>query len=252
MRLEDWIDRRHLQPGAQTAHAAEFASQRHASIALDDFLRHEKFGALQRMFGAEGRFEEKHYLWQWGKGGRSEKAVSAEAWRDAPPEHRAFVERIFAGPQPQHRMGQGIATHFKFVEMLASPQFMDFLQAVTGLRPQTMSGLLARIMVGGQYIPPHSDFMPIRDLCGVFYVSGGWQPSFGGRFRHCGPDPQVIPIEPRANRLLLFQPRADCKHDVEAINAAGSDWQRWSYSVWFGTPALEGGVPAPAQLGSSA
>ncbi len=95
-------------------------------------------------------------------------------------------------------------------------------------------------MIGGQYIPPHSDFMPIRDLCGVFYASSGWRPSFGGRFRHCGPGPDIVPIEPKANRLLLFQPRHDCRHDVESITEAGADWQRWSYSIWFGTPVPAG------------
>jgi hypothetical protein len=236
MRLEDWIDPGYLQPSAQSAWATAFAAQPHASIALDGFLRPEKFRALQRLFGIEGFFEEKHYLWQWDEGGRSEMAVSAEAWHEAPPERRAFVERIFAGPHPQHRMGQGIATHFKFVDMLSSPRFMGFLRSVTGLLPKTVTGLMTRIMVGGQYIPPHSDFMPIRDLCAVFYVSAGWQPTFGGRFRHCGPGTELIPVDPVPNRLLLFQPRADCRHDVEAITAAGTNWQRWSYSIWFGTP----------------
>jgi 2OG-Fe(II) oxygenase superfamily len=242
IRLEDWIDPAYLQPSAQSAWATAFAAQPHASIALDGFLCPEKFRSLQRLFGIEGLFEEKHYLWQWDEGGRSEIAVSAEAWHRAPPERRAFVERIFAGAHPRHRMGQGIATHFKFVDMLSSPRFMGFLQSVTGLIPKTVTGLMTRIMVGGQYIPPHSDFMPIRDLCAVFYVSVGWQPTFGGRFRHCGPGTEIIPIDPVPNRLLLFQPRADCRHDVEAITAAGINWQRWSYSIWFGTPVpVDGG-----------
>ncbi len=163
--------------------------------------------------------------------------MPVETWHAAPASHKAFVERVFAGAHPDHRMGQGIAAHFKFVDLLASPEFMSFLKAVTGVRAATLTGLLTRIMVGGQYVPPHSDFMPIRDLCGVFYASAGWRPSFGGCFRHRGPGPDIVPIEPRPNRLLLFQPRADCTHDVEAITEAGAQWRRWAYSIWFGTPA---------------
>ena len=96
--------------------------------------------------------------------------------------------------------------------------------------------MVTRVMVGGQYIQPHSDYWHIRDLCGVFYASGGWQESFGGRFRHRGPGPEIVPVEPRANRLLLFEPRSDCMHDVEAITDAGKGWERWACSMWFGTP----------------
>src|SRR5215831_13627862 len=190
MRLEDWINHHYLQAANQAAHATAFAGESHSSIALDKFLRPDKFSALQRMFAIEGRFEERYYLWEWEEGGRSERAVSADTWRNAPADRRAFVERVFVGPHPKYRISGGITAHFKFVEMLASPQFMNFLYTVTGLRARTVSGLLPRIMVGGQYIPPHSDFMPTRDLCGVFYVSAGWQPSFGGRFRHCEPGPE--------------------------------------------------------------
>jgi len=237
MRLEDWIDPRHLKPAAQAAYATAFASVPYSSIVLDDFVRMEKFRALQQVFTTEGRFEERHYLWQWDEEGKHEEAVPLETWRAAAEHEKAFVERVFVGARPNCRIAPGIAVHFKFVELLASAELMGFLEAVTGVRPATLSGLLTRIMVGGQYIPPHSDFMPIRDLCGVFYASTGWQPTFGGRFRHCAPGPEIVAIEPRPNRLLLFQPRSECRHDVEPITEAGANWERWSYSIWFGTPS---------------
>jgi hypothetical protein len=62
-----------------------------------------------------------------------------------------------------------------------------------------------------------SDFWQDRELCAVYYASTDWHPSFGGRFRHCGPGAYVVPIDPRPNRLLLLEPRADCRHDVEPI-----------------------------------
>ena len=243
MQLENWINPRHLDPAARAGHAAAFVSTPHASLVMDEFLRPEKFSELQRVFSAEGAFEERHYLWKWDEGGRSETEVSAETWRKAADRDRAFVERVFVGARPECRLGRGIIAHFKFVELLGSSECMGFLESVTGLRPATLTGLLTRIMVGGQYIPAHSDFMPTRDLCGVFYASSGWHPSFGGRFRHRGPGSDTVAIEPRPNRLLLFQPRADCKHDVEAITEAGAAWQRWSYSIWFGSP----GAPPPAK-----
>lgn len=240
MRLENWIDSRHLDSAAQTAFAEVFASAPSASILIDNFLRPEKFHALQRVFSTEGRFEDRYYLWEREEGGKHEKPVPVEVWRAAPSSDRASVERVFTGPHPDYRMGQGIITHFKFIELLRSTEFMSFLQSATGIRPATLTGFVTRIMVGGQYIRPHSDFWRIRDLCGVFYASAGWRPRFGGRFRHRGPGSAIVPIEPWPNRLLLFQPRADCKHDVEAITEAGAHWQRWAHSIWFGTPDVAG------------
>ena len=209
MRLEDWIDPRHLDSTAQSAYRSAFAASPHSSIVIDQFLRADKFELLQLVFVTEGAFEERHYLWEWAGEGRSEKTVSAEAWHAAPDAQRAFIERVFIAPRPEYRLGRGSLAHYKFVELLSSPELMGFLEAVSGIRPPTLSGLLTRIMVGGQYIPPHSDFQPIRDLCGVFYASDGWQEGLGARFRHCGPGTTLVPVEPLANRLLLFEPRRD-------------------------------------------
>jgi hypothetical protein len=234
MRLEDWIDPRHLDSAVQSAYRSAFAASPHFSIVIDDFLRADKFEPLQLVFATEGAFEERHYLWEWAGEGRSEKTVSAEAWHAAPESQRAFVERVFIAPRPEYRLGRGSLAHYKFVGLLSSPEFIGFLEAVSGIRPPAVSGLLMRIMVGGQYIPPHSDFQPIRDLCAVFYASGGWQEELGGRFRHCGPGTALVPVEPIANRLLLFEPRRDARHDVEPIALSDTPWQRWSYSIWFG------------------
>jgi len=56
MRLDDWIDRRHLEPAAQVAYLAAFAASPHSAIIIDNFLQPERLGALQRVFATEGRF----------------------------------------------------------------------------------------------------------------------------------------------------------------------------------------------------
>jgi hypothetical protein len=234
MKLDDWINQRHLAPDVQASYALRFASVPYASVAIDNFLRPEKLAALQLVFSTQGMFEERRSLWDSAT--NSEKVVPLEVWEAASPTRRAVASRIFMGPHPNHRLGLGIVAQLKFSEMLHSPALMDFLRAVSGIRPATLTGMVARIMVSGHYNGPHNDTHPDRDLCGVFYASSGWHPSFGGRFRHCGPGPDVVPVEPWPNRLLLFQPRSDCEHDVEAIAPAGADWQRWAYTLWFGTP----------------
>jgi len=236
MRLDQWINGRHLHPAAIASYAAAFASVPYASVAIDNFLRPEKFAALQRVFAVEGRFEEQHFLWGWVHKRTSEEPVSAEVWHAAPDAHRASAEAMFAGAKPEYRVGPGIIAQVKFMELLRSADFMSFLEALTRIRPATLTCMMVRIFTGGQYIRPHNDFRSDREVCAVFYASPEWQPSFGGRFRHRGPGPEIVPVEPWPNRLLVFQPRADCEHDVEPITAAAARWERWAYTLWFGTP----------------
>jgi len=234
MRLDSWINERHLLPEVHAGYAAGFASVPYSSVVIDDFLQPAKLAALQRVFSVEGIFEERYYRWERTAVGKREEPVSFDLWQAGSDAERASVERVFVGPRPEFRLGEGIIGHLKFMELLRSPEWMDFLELLTGIRPATLTGFSTRIMVGGQYIEPHSDFWEIRDVCGVFYASDGWQPSFGGRFRHRGPGRDIVPIEPRANRLLLFEPRPDCTHDVEAITKAGEAWERWAFTIWFG------------------
>jgi hypothetical protein len=241
MRLEDWIDPRHLAPMAQARCAAAFSSAPHASVTIDDFLQAEKFAALQRVYSIEGRFEERYYVSRRREGQTiaKDEIVSAEVWRTVPNAHQASHERNFVAPLPLHRMGKGIMTLAKFLELMNLPDFMGFLWAVTGIRPIVLNGHMMRIMTGNHYVRPHNDAGPNRTLCAIFYASAGWNPHFGGRFRHLGPSSEPVSIEPRPNRLLLFEPRIDCPHDVEPITEGGSHWQRWAQTLWFGEPTAD-------------
>jgi hypothetical protein len=236
MRIEQWINQEHLEVERQAMYAATFTSLHYPSIVIDNFLRPEKLAALRHLFATEGRFEEKFYLGAWVHGHPSEEAVPAEVWRAAPEAHRASVECIYIGPQPDHRMGLGTIANMKFAELLRSPMFMNFLEAVTGIKCMTLTGFMTRILVGGQYITPHNDFAEDRDLCGVFYLSEDWRPNYGGCFRHRGAGSDIVKVEPLPNRLLLFQPRKDLQHDVEPIMQAGANWRRCAYTLWFGIP----------------
>ncbi len=239
-----------MQPAAIASYAAAFASVPYASVAIDNFLRPEKFAALQRVFSIESHFEERYTLWGLvdGRPRGDEEPVSAEVWHAASEERRAYVARRFAGAKPDYRMGQGTVTRLKFKELLGGSEFMSFLEGATGIRPATLSGMQIRIMSRGQYQGAHSDSRSDRVLCAVFYASTTWHPTFGGRFRHLGPGSLIAPIEPWPNRLLLFQPRTGCKHDVEPIT--DSQWERWAYTLWFGTPLAEKPQPGSAPVQS--
>src|SRR5258707_3971969 len=117
MQLENWVDPRHLEAAAQAAYAAAFALVPFTSVVIDNFLRPDKFAALQRVFRIEGTFRQRHYLWEGDTCGRSERAVTPEVWHAASDSMKAFVEGVFDGPDPDYRIGEGIVTHYKFVSL---------------------------------------------------------------------------------------------------------------------------------------
>ena len=238
MQLETWISATYLDAETVASYASKFAGSPHASVVLDDFLVDDKLTALQRFFSVEGRFEEHHTAWK-KTGPRtygSEETVSPEAWSVLPEKRRAASELRLVGPKPEYRLGQGTITHLRFVDFARSPAFMGFLAAMTGIRPVTLTGMQTRIMILGDYLRPHSDEGSGRTLCAIFYVSDGWRPSFGGRFRHLRPETETVPVDPIANRFLVFAPQDPHSHDVEALTPAAGGWQRSSYTLWFGSP----------------
>src|ERR1700752_1355402 len=110
MRLANWVERRHLEPAAQAAYAAAFASVPYSSVVIDDFLRAEKLGALRRGFSTEGRFEERYYLNRrlGNETHVKDEIVSPALWHAAAEAERASCERSFVGPLPAYRVGEGI------------------------------------------------------------------------------------------------------------------------------------------------
>src|SRR5215472_4661974 len=171
MQLDNWLERHHLDPVAQAAYAAAFAEVPYASVIIDNFLKAEKLAALQRVFKLEGVFEGRYTLWGTAAGTYgAEEVVTAKAWHAADERQRASVELSLVSPKPEFRLGRGVITQALFFEMLRSAAFMDFLSSVTGIRPETVTNIQTRIMVSGQYVRTHSDRVPGRDLCAVFYV----------------------------------------------------------------------------------
>lgn len=235
MKLEHWIDPRWLEPATRRELAARFAVDPQDSLAIDGLLRPDRLEGLRRLFTVEGRFvEEFCRKAQADDPSRQEVAVSEESFRSLPEEQRASVEALLAGPMPGFELGRGMLCHLGFSVLLNSPEFHAFLESVTGIEPGEVLGVMTRRFGPGHFLTPHSDSTDGRRLCAVFYVSDGWQPAYGGRFRHYPGTGDPVEVAPLGNRLLLFRPLPHRVHDVEMLNPAAGGWRRCAYTIWYG------------------
>jgi Rps23 Pro-64 3,4-dihydroxylase Tpa1-like proline 4-hydroxylase len=185
----------------------------------------------------------------------------AEAWRAARPfpfvvldglvgpsalaELRAAVERephaanrgelyeMMASDEPPRQPLLG-----RFADALAAPDALAAAAAITGKRVSRVE-LRSYVYLTGSYLLPHTDYRPgmAREIAFAFYLSpeaafaGGALELFactveGGEIVATQP---ALTVEPRADRLVLFDVGPTTLHQVREVTAGG----RVSLAGWL-------------------
>lgn len=234
--LAYWINPQHLTSDATERLKRSFADDPARTVWLDDFLLPEHCDRLERVFSCEGAFEDARQIYNYHGENRT-RAVDLAEWQDADEAARFHHELSFLGPRPEHRMGIGFLTYLRYGKFLESAEHLGFLYRLTGIPLGGVSASMMRITRFGHRLDRHSDARPTRSLCSILYFSGGWDPAFGGRFRQYRGDEVLRSLDPRRNRLVIFEPTADNIHDVERMTPQSAGWERRAMTTWFGPPA---------------
>lgn len=236
--LAYWINPEHLTTDTTERLQRSFVSDPARTVWLDNFLKPEHCDRLERVFSCEGVFEDAHQLYEEDGPNRTRPVGLAE-WQAAGEAARFHHELKFLGPRPEYRMGIGFLTSLRYEKFLESDEYLDFLERLTGIQLGGVSASMLRITRFGHRLDRHSDAKPGRSLCSILYLSGGWDPAFGGRFRQYQGDKVLRALEPRRNRLVIFEPTADNIHDVERLTPRATDWERRAMTTWFAPKAAE-------------
>lgn len=131
-----------------------------------------------------------------------------------------------------------------------SGSFVDWLEAITGLQaliadPHLDGGGLHRTERGG-FLKLHTDFSwnarlrLHRRINVLLFLNSGYQPSWGGRLlfsRHPSRESleQMTAIEPRFNRLVIFNTNDTTFHGQPQPHAFPADWPRTSLAFYYYT-----------------
>ncbi|HXR72529.1 2OG-Fe(II) oxygenase [Actinocrinis sp.] len=109
---------------------------------------------------------------------------------------------------------------------LRSEQFMDWLEAGTGLQ---LRGLPLDIgvytHVDGDFISCHKD-KPNKAITAILYLNSDWPAGSGGEYEvRVSGDPSVEPVRriaPRAGQFLAFPPGDQSWHSVSRVDTGGA------------------------------
>jgi len=227
MRLSDWIEDAHLSAATIRTCRAALRDGTGRAVVLDGVLKPGKLAALRQLFAGDGQFAQVFGLFD-----RTPHGVTAEEYADADPARRFYTYRNLMGPT--QAMAPGFLAHLLFVRLTQSPEWRGWLGAIAGADLLARTGMHARIMTGGMSMRPHGD-RGHGTLCTVLYLSDGWSPSFGGQFQQRLAGGGAFDVAPLANRMILFDPESGVTHGVAPFTPAVGGWERWSYSLWYGT-----------------
>jgi len=236
MRLGSWINPRHVGAEAVARARAAFDADRFSSLVLDDFLQPTRISGLRACFGGDAAFRD-HYglIDRYDETGSTfaERAVGAEVFASSAETDRLAREQVLSGPAPGRALSPGWGTYLRWLMLLRSEEFREYLRGITGTERLTDIDHMPRIMRRGDFCRPHDDTGRGRRLCMLLYIDDGWRPGFGGRFQQIVDGTVAYNVEPVGNRVLLHRPAVDLIHQVEAFSAKARDWNRWTHSIWF-------------------
>jgi hypothetical protein len=240
MDIENWFNMCALRddpanPSAAGSDGAPFL------LVIDDFLNAEFLRSLVPLFANSANWHDSYGLFR-PQGSEGSHKASSDEWLAAPPEQRFWFHRVPLGKQIRNAFTTADAS---FVILrgraLVHPVLLRALEARTGMELRSPAVQTRAIIAGrGHFQAPHNDDVSDRLLCGALYLSGGWQPGFGGEFDMMTGNKVVHTVSPKLNRLVLFNPRErnaglQSKHRVRPVLDAAGDWERWSISIWWAT-----------------
>ncbi|HKY04957.1 MAG TPA: 2OG-Fe(II) oxygenase family protein [Blastocatellia bacterium] len=231
-RLNCWIKPAHLQTRAVESYADRFACHPARLIVLDDFLRDEVAASLNRFLTTEAAFKISYGVYSDKDSSGTIADVSRQDWIKAKDRERFFRFRQLSGARLDCRHSERTATAHDFFEAVRGPDFRRYFQTICGAELKTVK-MNAYSYRRGDFLRAHSDDDNLKRLAFVFYLSAGWERSFGGELTMIGPDGRVTEVESRFNSLVLFDVTAGTEHYVNKIKWSAGEAARVSIGGWF-------------------
>ncbi len=135
-------------------------------------------------------------------------------------------------------------------QALASPQFITFLESVTGIKglllPDDFRGAGVHQGSDGSFLDIHVDFSvhPVlnlhRRLNFLVFLNKGWKDEFGGKLELWNADVSVCEAEflPSFNRIVIFETSDISYHGYDKITVPQGIYRN-SFFAYFYTPVSE-------------
>lgn len=123
---------------------------------------------------------------------------------------------------------------FSMINMLGSPEFIDYLNQITQLNITQLNTLFLSKYKSGHFLSPHSDKGNGR-LAFILNLTMGWKPQYGGLLHFLNKDKTEIidTFTPQFNQLTLFEvPEEGIPHYVSHV-VPGIKKERFAITGWY-------------------
>jgi hypothetical protein len=226
--LSNWVQPHHLSPSNCAWYAEEFRTHPARLIVFKNFLQEAAAGRLSRFLESEAAFQTVYGLYAKDSSGTSE-----EDWLKAGEAERFFRLSRIASVPPQYRLSPNAFAFLQFRKALENEVFSGFFGSLTGLPLRWSHNFASHALKGGDFLKLHDDNVKDRQLAVVFYLSPGWQKSFGGQLVVIDKNGERTAIDAEYNSLVAFDVTAGSAHFIEEITPAAGDKWRLTISGWY-------------------
>jgi len=209
-----------LDPDALARARRGFRSHPLRLLVLDGVLDGRAALAVRSFFDQGVSLSASHGLYS------ANGAVAERRWSAAPVEDRMFRFRVMTGATESE--SEGAVTFAQLEHALLGPVGGELFEALSG---QTLGGPTPVTVYAygpGDFLARHSDRGGGRQVAFVLYL-GDWQPGEGGELRLWHADGRKVDVEPRFNRLVLFDLAAHRHHEVLPVRGTR---RRYTIGGW--------------------
>jgi Rps23 Pro-64 3,4-dihydroxylase Tpa1-like proline 4-hydroxylase len=234
--LKDWVQSRHLQPGAIESCRDAFTSHPARVAVLKDFLLDPVAESLSRFLSHEARFERAYGLYSRSVKDGNISGVSSAAWLEAEESERFYRFSDYAGVLEEFQRSPNRAAFQQFFSALRDDRFRPFFEELSGLELGAAPLINAYSYWSGDFLADHTDDVKSKRLIFVFYLSPHWERRFGGLLHLVDPGGGLTQIDPDYNSLLIFDVAAKTRHFISPVEPCAGERARLTISGWFLSP----------------
>lgn len=229
-----------LDPAGFAEVRAQFDTCANRHAVVDDFLLPAHLPALRDLINRDGDFGANMKVSVKGESvahlseAERRARVDASLFETIPDRDRFISQEIYSGAAADGKGGRPANTDRLVRGVFRSAPMHRLLSAMSGMTLNKTMPINLKRHGPGHFLRRHSDATGGRKLCGVLYLHEDWQPEYGGRFLLYREDGTHIAIDPKPNRLLLFDVTVKNDHAIEELSAeVPGGWWRSNYSIWF-------------------
>ena len=226
--LTAWIQPQHLSLDGVRAHRAAFEGHTAHALHITEFLNVRAAAKIGRFLSQEASYKPTYGLFS-AKG----HVVSADAWQVATEEDRFFHYGMLGETNPRHRLSPNLLTFMRLRQILATPVFKAYINAITGITLGDMTPTKVHQMGYGHFLKPHDDTAGARRLALIFYLSPGWKAEYGGALNIVEQNGKLTTIEAIFNSFALFDVTKHEQHHVTDVQQRAGNHSRLTIGCWF-------------------